>query len=404
MELKSIRKTDLSGKRVLTRVDFNVPVQHGKVEDTTRIRATLPTIAHMLDEGARVILCSHLGRPRGQVEEELRLTPVAPLLEEMLNQFIKPGGYPAQKIVKLDDCVGQPVRQAVESAADNEIILLENLRFHYGETANDAGFAKQLAMLADTYVSDAFGTLHRAHASTVGVARLLPAYAGLLVEEEVAALSKVTTDPARPFVIVLGGKKISGKLDVIAALLPRADAVLIGGAMANTFFMARGYKVGRSVVEEEMVDTAKDVLEKAKQYNTELLLPVDCVVTDDLLNPTGISTVAVDSVGGDDIIVDIGKRTCQAFREEISRARTVFWNGPMGVFEEERFSLGTLSVARALGEIYNTAHTVVGGGESATAVNSAGLARRIHHVSTGGGASLEFIAGKQLPGLEVLMA
>ena len=288
-------------------------------------------------------------------------------------------------------------------AGPNDIVLLENLRFHSGETTNDPGFAKQLATLADSYVNDAFGTLHRAHASTEGVAHLLPAQAGLLVEQEVQGLIQVTENPAKPLVIVIGGKKISGKIDVLESLIPRADTVLIGGAMANTFLLAQGHKVGRSVVEEEMADTAKRMLDLAKQHNTEFLLPVDYVVTDDLLNPTGISTVCADSIGGDDIAVDIGRRTCDLFHREITRARTVFWNGPMGVFEQEQFSLGTLSVAKALADVFKTAHTVVGGGESVAAVNSAGLARQIHHVSTGGGASLEFIAGKELPGLKMLM-
>jgi len=403
MELKSIRKVDFGDKRVLLRVDYNVPISNGQVTDTTRIRATLPTIAHLLDDGASLIICSHLGRPRGQVEESLRLTPVAPILEEMLNQFIKPAGFAPRRIVKLDDCVGQPAHSAVEAAGPNDIVLLENLRFHSGETTNDPGFAKQLATLADSYVNDAFGTLHRAHASTEGVAHLLPAQAGLLVEQEVQGLIQVTENPAKPLVIVIGGKKISGKIDVLESLIPRADTVLIGGAMANTFLLAQGHKVGRSVVEEEMADTAKRMLDLAKQHNTEFLLPVDYVVTDDLLNPTGISTVCADSIGGDDIAVDIGRRTCDLFHREITRARTVFWNGPMGVFEQEQFSLGTLSVAKALADVFKTAHTVVGGGESVAAVNSAGLARQIHHVSTGGGASLEFIAGKELPGLKMLM-
>ena len=314
-----------------------------------------------------------------------------------------PREQPPVEVLALADCIGADVQAAVAAAGPRQIILLENLRFHPGEEQNDPAFAAELAKLGDVYVSDAFGTVHRAHASTEGVAHLLPAYAGLLVEREVAALAKVTHDPAKPLTIVLGGSKISGKIEVLQNLLPLANSVLIGGAMANTFLFAKGLQVGRSLIEEDMADTARQMLDLAKQHGTELLLPVDYVVTDDMLEPTGVSTVAAASIGVSDIAVDIGSKTCRMYLEEINHSRTVFWNGPMGVFEIEQFSLGTLAIARALAGVYNTAHTVVGGGESVSAVVGAGLAGKIHHVSTGGGASLEFVAGRELPGLTVLL-
>lgn len=399
MQLKTVRSADLKDRRVLTRVDFNVPLNNGEVVDDTRIRAALPTIALLLKSGAQVVLCSHLGRPKGQVVDELRLAPVAARLSELLASE----NLLACSVAAADDCIGEKVRGMVAGADPGRIILLENLRFHPGEEQNDPQFAAQLAALADVYVNDAFGTVHRAHASTEGVAHYLPAYAGLLVEREVSALAKITLDPEKPLTIVIGGAKIKGKIEVLTNLLPKANTVLIGGAMANTFLFATGMHIGCSVAEEEMAGIARQMLELAKQHGTELLLPVDCVVTDDLHHPTGVSTVAATAIGTNDIIVDIGERTCKRYREEINRSRTVFWNGPMGVFEVEEFSLGTLSIAAALAAVQSTAHTVVGGGESVTAVNNAGLAGRIHHVSTGGGAALEFISGRELPGLKVLM-
>jgi phosphoglycerate kinase len=402
MKLKSFRDAGLAGKRVLTRVDFNVPIQDGRVADDTRIRAALPTIERLVKSEARIILCSHLGRPEGAVCDELRLAPVAPVLEQLLNTYLARNNIEPRRVVVLDDCIGEEVRQAVDAADARDVLLLENLRFHAGETANDPQFAGQLAAVADVYVSDAFGTVHRAHASTEGVAHLLPAYAGYLVAEEVDALNKVAHEPARPFVIILGGAKISGKIDVLAGLLPRADTVLIGGAMANTFLKAQGIGVGASLVEDEMVGTAQQMLALAMQHGTELLLPFDFVVTDSLEPPGGASTVAARSIGSHDIAVDIGESTRERYRDEIRRARTVFWNGPVGVFEVEQFSHGTMSIAHALANAHNTAYTVVGGGESVAAVNKAGVYGRIHHVSTGGGASLEFVAGKELPGLRAL--
>lgn len=402
MELKSFRDTELAGKRVLVRADFNVPLHDGKVADDTRIRAALATIERLIRSDARIVLCSHLGRPKGAVQEELRLAPIAPVLEQLLNTYLARNNIEARRVVALSDCVGEEVRQAVVAAGELDIVLLENLRFHAGETANDPQFAKELAALADVYVNDAFGTAHRAHASTEGVAHLLPAYAGYLLIEEVQSLAKVVHEPARPFVIILGGAKIRGKIDVLAGLLPKADTVLIGGAMANTFLKAQGIGVGASLVEDEMLGTAQQMLTLATQHGTELLLPFDFVVTDSIENPSGVSTVAAKSIGANDIAVDIGESTRERYRDEIRRARTVFWNGPVGVFEVEQFSHGTVSIAHALANAHNTAYTVVGGGESVAAVNKAGVFGRIHFVSTGGGASLEFVAGKELPGIKAL--
>lgn len=403
MQLKSLRQAELSGKRVLCRVDFNVPLKDGAVADDTRIRAALPSIAFMLERGARVILCSHLGRPKG-VDDKLRLDPIAPVLEATLNAELEKQGLGPVSVLKLPDCVGAEVEAALTDQRPDQVALLENLRFHPEEEQNDPAFAAKLARLADLYVSDAFGTVHRAHASTEGVAHLLPACAGFLVEREVAALAAVIAEPKRPLVIVMGGAKISGKLEVLENLLPKADTVLIGGAMANTFLKAAGRQTGLSLVEDSMLDTARAMLELAKRSGTELMLPLDYVVCDDVKNPARVATVAFDGIGAQDCAVDIGGRTAEHYRSVIARARTVFWNGPMGVFEQPQFASGTLAIARALAEVFATAHTVVGGGESVDAVNQAGVAQRIHHVSTGGGASLEFVAGMELPGIKVLLA
>jgi phosphoglycerate kinase len=401
MKLRSIRDAELKGRRVLLRVDFNVPLDDGRVADSTRISAAMPTLVHLLEQGAHPILCSHLGRPKG-VDDRLRLDPVAAALESLLNAHLpQSGNYPAH-VRKLSDCVGPDVEQYARSMQPGDVILLENLRFHPGEEANDPAFAAQLAALAEVYVNDAFGTVHRAHASTEGVARLLPGYAGLLVEKEVEALSRVASGGEQPLVIVMGGAKISDKIEVLDNLLPKAAAVLIGGAMANTFLGAAGFTIGASRVEPDQYATATRLQQLADDSGVMLLLPVDFTVTDDINDPLRIDTKLAHDIGPGDIIVDIGPKTAEQYGHAISDARTVFWNGPMGVFEREEFSCGTLAIAAALADARDSAYTVVGGGESVEAVNKGGFASRIHHISTGGGASLEFIGGALLPGLAVL--
>jgi phosphoglycerate kinase len=402
MQLNTIYLKDFSGKRVLVRVDFNVPLESGAVADDTRIRAVLPTLSQLLGSGANLVLCSHLGRPGGRFNADLRLEPIAPVLEQLLNDHLAENGITRRRVVAVNACVGEEAQTAIDQAADLDVFLLENLRFHEGETKNAPAFARQLADLADVYVSDAFGTVHRAHASTEGVAHLLPAYAGLLVEKEVAALSKITHNPRHPLVILLGGAKISGKIEVLEALLPMADNVLIGGAMANTFMKAIGRETGLSLVDDDMLDTAIRMLKLASNSSAELLLPEDFVVAKYVKTPSTARMADAASIGKNEAIVDIGAVTRREFSERISRADTVFWNGPMGIFEVDEYAQGTLAMAYALASVKDMAVTVVGGGESVAAVHKAGVAEDIHHVSTGGGASLEFIAGKELPGLKVL--
>jgi len=398
MKLNSVRDATAAGKRVLVRVDFNVPLKDGVVGDDTRIRAAMPTIIKLLSDGARLILCSHLGRPKGEAREELRMAPAAKRLGELLAAL---GDY---EVTAAPECTGPEVKALVDGSPANRIILLENLRFNPGETKNDPQFAKALATLADIYVSDAFGTVHRAHASTEGVAQLLPAYAGLLVEKEVASLAKVTDNPVKPLAILMGGAKISGKIDVLRNLLPLSDLVMIGGAMANTFVKTMGLETGKSLVEDDMLQTARNLVAQASESKTQLMLPLDYVVTDSIDPPGEARVVAHDAIGPADIAVDIGPETNAYYSKQIAKAGTVFWNGPMGIFEVEQFSQGTTAMAKAMADAYETAHTVIGGGESVAAVNKAGLAKRIHHVSTGGGASLEFVAGRELPGIQVLLA
>jgi len=384
---KTIRDVDVQGKRVLLRVDFNVPLQDGAITDDRRIRAALPTIQHLLQGGATVIAMSHMGRPKGQVVEGLRLTPAAARLADLLDR----------PVTKLDDCVGEAVQQAVRSARPGDVILLENLRFHPGEKANEPEFARQLASLADLYVDDAFGAAHRAHASVVGVAEHLPAVAGLLMEQELAALGGALENPARPFVAILGGAKVSGKIEVIDNLLPLVDRLLIGGGMANTFFKAQGYPVGDSLVEDDALGVAQDALARG---GDKLLLPVDVVVADAFDNQAHSQVVAAQEVPPGWRILDVGPKTLEQFAGVLRQARTVVWNGPMGVFEMENFAQGTFAVARLLAE--TEAITVIGGGDSAAAIEQSGLADKMSHISTGGGASLEFLAGKTLPGVAAL--
>ena len=390
MRKKTVDDLDVRGKRALVRVDFNVPLDGPRISDDTRIRAALPTITHLSDGGAKVILMSHLGRPDGQVAEGLRLAPVAARLQELL-------GRP---VATAPDCVGPAARAAVDALRDGDVLLLENLRFHPEEETNDPAFARELAALGDVYVNDAFGTAHRAHASTEGVAHLLPAVAGYLMEKELSVMGRALVRPERPFVAVVGGKKVSDKIGVLNNLIQRADRLLIGGAMANTFLKAHGLEIGRSYVEEGALDTAARLVRLAKAENKDLLLPRDAVVAGALEAGAEHRVVPVTGIPADMLIVDIGPQTVAAFSQALAAARTVIWNGPMGVFEIPPFDAGTRQVAEALTRVDGT--TIVGGGDSVAALEEAGLAEKVTHVSTGGGASLEFLEGKILPGVAAL--
>ena len=387
MNKRTIRGINMDGKRVLVCVDFNVPLKDGAVADDTRIRAALPTLKYLLEQGAALLLCSHLGRPKGRVVPELRMDPVAQRLEELLGRPVN----------KLDDCVGPQVEAAAQALQPGQVVLLENTRFHPGEKANDPAFARQLASLAQVYVNDAFGSAHRAHASTEGVARYLPAVAGLLMEKELEFLGRATQNPEHPYVAILGGAKISDKIDVIDSLLQQCDRLLIGGGMANTFFRAMDLEMGDSLVEEEVVPIARSLLEQAK---SRLVLPVDVVIADAFDNDATSRTVAPNEVSVGWRILDIGPKTVATFESALGAAKTVVWNGPLGVFEMPNFAKGTFAVARLLASM--DAVTIIGGGDSAAAVRQAGLVEKMVHVSAGGGASLEFLEGKTLPGVAVL--
>jgi 3-phosphoglycerate kinase len=387
MNKRSVRDLDVRGKRVLVRVDFNVPIKDGEVTDDTRIRRALPTIRYLLSEGARPILISHLGRPKGDPDPQFAMDPVAKRLEELLGEPVE----------KLDAAVGPEVEEALDASDGGGVVLLENSRFYPGETKNDPGLSDQLAALADLYVDDAFGAAHRAHATTVGVAERLPAAAGLLLEEEIDYLDTVLEAPERPFVAILGGAKVSDKLGVIESLLGTADSLLVGGAMCFTFFKALGHEIGDSLVEDDYLEEAKRLMDEA---GDRLVLPVDVVVADAMEEGTNFETVQVDTIPSGKMGLDIGPETVELFGGHISGASTVFWNGPMGVFEIDDFARGTEGVARAVAE--SGATSVVGGGDSVAAVNKLGLEDRMSHISTGGGASLEYIEGKELPGVAVL--
>jgi phosphoglycerate kinase len=390
MRKKTLDDVDVSGRRVLVRVDFNVPLEGGHLTDDTRIRAALPTIRRLIDSNARVVLMSHLGRPDGKVEEDLRLAPVAERLSQLL-------GRP---VATAPDSVGPEAEAAVKALEEGDVLLLENLRFHPEEEANDPDFARRLASLGGVYVNDAFGTAHRAHASTEGVAHLLPAVAGDLMEKELSVMGRALVRPERPFVAIVGGKKVTDKIGVLNNLIQRADRLLIGGAMANTFLKAHGLEIGRSYYEEEALDTAARLVREAKAADKELLLPRDAVVTTALEPGAPHRVVPVNAVPPDMLIADVGPQTVQHYAGALSGARTVIWNGPMGVFEIPPFDAGTRQVAEALTRVDGT--TIVGGGDSVAALEEAGLADRVTHVSTGGGASLEFLEGKVLPGVAAL--
>jgi len=386
---------DLKGKRVLVRVDFNVPQDEKlNITDDTRIRAALPTIQYLMDKGSKVILVSHLGRPKGGPEDKFRLDPVAKRLSELLKQ----------PVVKTQDCIGPEVEAAVAKLKEGDVLLLENVRFYKEEEANDPGFAKKLASLADIYVNDAFGTAHRAHASTAGVAAYLPAYAGFLMEKEIKFLGQLLENPPRPFVAILGGAKISGKIDVIKNLLPRIDTLIIGGGMAYTFFKARNVEVGNSLVEPDKIELAKEILKTAIDLNKTLMLPIDHVVADKFDANANSQIVTRAGIPANWQGMDIGPETVTKFGHAIKKAKTIFWNGPMGVFEFDKFAKGTIEVAKLVAEATqkNGAISVIGGGDSVAAVEKAGLADKMTHISTGGGASLEFLEGKLLPGIACL--
>jgi len=388
---KTIRDIEVAGKRVLVRVDFNVPLdKNGQVTDDTRIRAALPTIEYLLQQKARVILVSHLGRPKGQVNEKYMMDPVATRLSKLL------GG----PVLKVDDCIGEVPREAVEQMQEGDVVLLENVRFYSEEEKNDENFARQLSELGDIFVNDAFGTAHRAHASTAGLAEYLPAVAGLLMEKELEMLGRLLSSPERPFLAIIGGAKVSDKIAVISNLLDKVDSLIIGGGMANTFLKAQGYDIGKSLLEVDRVEMAKSLMGEAKNRGVKLLLPVDVVVALGADPNAEQATVTVDDIPAEWMALDIGPQSIEYFAKAIETAKTVVWNGPMGVFEMAPFARGTEAIARELGSINGI--TVVGGGDSVAAVIKAGVAEKITHISTGGGATLEFLEGQKLPGVEAL--
>ncbi|MCG8515389.1 MAG: phosphoglycerate kinase [Halanaerobiales bacterium] len=388
---KTLKDFNFKGKKTLVRVDFNVPLEEGKITDDTRIRAALPTIEYLTRQGARVILMSHLGRPKGQVVDSLRLDPVAERLANLLNQ----------EVSKVDKCVGKGVKETVAKLRDGEVLVLENTRFYPEEKANDPEFSKRLAELADVFVSDAFGAAHRAHASTVGVTAYLPSVAGFLMQRELDALGQVMENPEKPFVAILGGAKVSDKIGVIRNLLNKVDYLLVGGGIANTLLAASGYEMGESLVEEDKLELAKELIQEAQESGTELVLPTDLVIADQFSNQANYRVVPVDQVPEDWQSLDSGgPETLQRYTGIIKQAKTVIWNGPIGVFEMDIFAKGTNTIAAVLAE--SNATTIIGGGDSAAAVKKAGLAGKMTHISTGGGASLMFMEGKPLPGVIAL--
>lgn len=390
MNKMSILDVDVKGKRVFCRVDFNVPLDQGEITDDNRIQAALPTIRHLTEGGAKVILASHLGRPKGKVVESLRLTPVARRLSQMLGQ----------SVAKVDETVGEEVEKKVAALKEGEILLLENLRFHPGEESNDPDLSRFFSGLADLYVNDAFGAAHRAHASTAGIAEHLPAVAGFLMQKELETLGQALKTPERPFTAIIGGAKVKDKISVIGNLLDKVDHLLIGGGLSFTFLKAKGLEIGQSLLEPDMVDKAKAFMEKAEEKGVNLLLPVDAVVAETFASDARSETVDADQIPRDMVGLDIGPKTREAFAKVIDASRLVIWNGPMGVFEFERFAEGTFAVARAIATSQGT--TIIGGGDSAAAIKKSGLTDQVDHISTGGGASLELMEGKSLPGVAVL--
>ncbi|NLY77502.1 MAG: phosphoglycerate kinase [Tissierellia bacterium] len=393
MNKRTLKDLDVRGKRVLVRCDFNVPIdENGHITDDRRITSSLPTINYLMENGAKVILMSHLGRPKGEANPKFSLAPVAKRLSELLNKEVI--------FAKDDKVVSDQVKEIVENMKETDVVLLENTRFRKEETKNEENFAKELASLGDLYVNDAFGTCHRAHASNVGVSSHLPSAVGFLVEKEISVMGKALENPERPFVAILGGAKVSDKIGVIENLLNKVDSILIGGGMSYTFLKAQGYEIGTSIVEDEKLDLANELMKKAQEKNVKLLLPEDVVVAKEFKNDTEFKTVPIDQIPADMMGMDMGQKSIEAFSEEIKNAKTVIWNGPLGVFEMENFKKGTDAIARVMAE--TNATTIVGGGDSASAVEKAGFASKMTHISTGGGASLEFLEGKVLPGIAAI--
>lgn len=395
MNKKSIENIEVAGKKVLVRCDFNVPLDADKnITDENRILGALPTIKYLVEKGAKVILCSHLGRPKGEFKPEFSLAPVAKRLSELLGK----------EVVMAKDVIGDSAKAAVAAMKDGDVVLLENVRYHKEETDNDPAFSKELASFADVFVNDAFGTAHRAHASTAGVADYIPAVCGFLIQKEIDIMGKALSNPDRPFVAILGGAKVADKLAVISNLLEKCDTLIIGGGMAFTFAKAKGYEIGKSLVDDEKISYCKEMIEKAEKLGKQLLLPIDTVVAKDFPDPIDgpidVKTVDITSIPADMEGLDIGEKTRALFADTVKNAKTVVWNGPMGVFENPTLAAGTIAVAKALTE--TDATTIVGGGDSAAAVKKLGFADKITHISTGGGASLEFLEGKILPGIDCL--
>lgn len=387
---KTMNDIEVKGKRVFVRVDFNVPMEDGKITDDTRIRAALPTISYLVEKGAKVILASHLGRPKGEVKEELRLTAVGERLSELM-------GKP---VTKLDESIGETVEQAVGNMNDGDIVLLENVRFHKGEEKNDPALAESFAKLADVYVNDAFGAAHRAHATTAGIAEFLPAVSGLLMEKEIDVLGKALSNPERPFTAIIGGAKVKDKIGVIENLLEKVDHLIIGGGLSYTFSKAQGYDIGKSLLEEDKIELAKSFIEKAAEKGVQLHMPVDAVVANEFSKDAETKVVDIDQIPSDWMGLDIGPKTAAEYANVIKSSKLVIWNGPMGVFEMDPFANGTKAVAKAVAE--TKGYTIIGGGDSAAAVEKFNVADKMDHISTGGGASLEFMEGKELPGVVAL--
>ena len=389
---KTIKDVDVAGKRVLVRVDFNVPLQDGSVSDDTRIRAALPTLRYLVDHHAKVVVISHLGRPKGEPDPQFSLRPARRSLERLMGR----------NVVFVDDTIGEAAHEAVDRMVDGEIVMLENVRFYPGEKSNDLDFARELSSLADIYVNDAFGAAHRAHASTAGVAEFLPSYAGLLLAREVQTLSSMLLEPEKPFVAILGGSKVSDKFGVIDRLIDVVDVLLIGGGMAFTFLAAKGLDIGTSIVEKEWIEPAKEMMAKAKKSQCTLQLPVDFIAADAFAEDANTKVVGREEIPTDMMGLDIGPATCELFKSEIATAKTIFWNGPMGVFEMKAYEAGTREVAEAVGR-NNRAVSVIGGGDSVAALKKFGLEDRVTFVSTGGGASMKLLEGAALPGVEALL-